>query len=365
MKYPLTNKSFGTEERAAILSVVNSDRLTMGERVKEFEQEFASFAGKKYAMMFNSGSSANLVAIAALYYKGRIRRGDEVIVPALSWSTTYSPLQQYGLKLKVVDITDTLNIDVAQLENALTSRTTMVVAVNILGNPAQLDAIRAFANRHELAFFEDNCESMGATLYGRQCGSYGDIGTFSSFYTHHMNTIEGGMLVTDDWDLYEIALSLREHGWDRYLKPDGGFYNFIIPGYNVRPTEITAALGLMQLNRLPDEIRVRRRNAELFKELFGNDDRFKIQRENGESSWFSFTMISPDRRYYLTRMNEAGIEYRMICGGCFTEHPSAKHYNFEPLNGLPKAKEAHWKGFFVGNWGTPMDEQLHWLKESL
>jgi len=365
MRYPLTNKSFGAEEKAAILSTIESDCLTMGDRVKEFEQAFARFAGKKYAMLLNSGSSANLIAVAAMYYQGRIRRGDEVIVPALSWSTTYSPLQQYGLKLKIVDITDTLNIDVTQLENAITSRTKMVVAVNILGNPAQLDTIRSFANRYNLAFMEDNCESMGATLYGRQCGSYGDIGTFSSFYTHHMNTIEGGMLVTDDWDLYETALSLREHGWDRYLKPDGGFYNFVLPGYNVRPTEITAALGLMQLERLPDEIKVRRENAAMFQDLFGADERFRIQRETGESSWFSFTMISNDRKYYLERMKGAGIEYRMICGGCFTEHPAAKHYNFEPLNGLPMAKEAHWKGYFIGNWGVPMEKELHYLKETL
>ena len=112
-------------------------------------------------------------------------------------------------------------------------------------------------------------------------------------------------------------------------------------------------------------IKTRRENAALFRELFGADDRFRLQRENGESSWFSFTMISPDRRYYLNRMNEAGVEYRMICGGCFTEHPASKHYNFEPLNALPKAKEAHWKGFFVGNWGVPMEGQLRYLKEVL
>src|SRR6185295_16031545 len=227
MKYPLTNKSFYGEEKAAILSVINSGRLTMGPTVMEFETEFAKFVGKKYCIMTNSGSSANLLAVAAMFHKGMFRRHDEAIVPALSWSTTYAPLQQYGLKLKVVDINDTLNIDVAQLENAISQRTKMIVGVNILGNPAQLDTLRAFANRYSLAFFEDNCESMGATLYGRQAGSYGDIGTFSSFYTHHMNTIEGGMLVTDNWELYEIALSLREHGWDRYLRPDGGFYNFV------------------------------------------------------------------------------------------------------------------------------------------
>ena len=365
MRYPLTKKKIDQEEKAAILSALNSDRLTMGPIVLEFEMEFAKFAGKKYCMMVNSGSSANLIAVAAMFHKGMFQRGDEAIVPALSWSTTYAPLQQYGLKLKVVDIDDTLNIDVTQLENALTPRTKMLVGVNILGNPAQLDTLRAFANRYGLAFLEDNCESMGATLYGRQCGSYGDIGTFSSFYTHHMNTIEGGVLVTNDWDLYEIALSLREHGWDRYLKPDGGFYNFVLPGYNVRPTEITAALGVIQLKRLPNEIVVRRKNAAIFQSLFANDERFKIQRENGESSWFSFTMISADRKYYIDRMKAAGIEYRMICGGCFTEHPAAKHYNFEPVGSLPVAKQAHWKGFFVGNWGVHMDEQLHYLKEVL
>ena len=149
------------------------------------------------------------------------------------------------------------------------------------------------------------------------------------------------------------------------MRPDGGFYNFVYPGYNVRPTEITGALGLMQLNRLQDEVKVRRANAKIFKELFGKDERFQTQRETGESSWFSFTMISHDRKYYLERMKEQGIEYRMICGGCFTEHPAAKHYNFEPQGTLPVAKAAHWKGFFVGNWGVDMEEQLLHLKATL
>ena len=258
MFYELAASSWGEEERAAIARVVESDRFTMGPCVAEFEATFAAYLGREHAVMVNSGSSANLVAIASLFFRKQrpLQRGDEVIVPALSWSTTYHPLQQYGLRLKFVDIErDTLNVDCAQLAAALGPRTRMIVAVSILGNPAALDVMRDFADAHDLIFFEDNCESLDAELNGRKTGAFGDIAAHSFFFSHHIATMEGGMAVTDDAELYHLMRSLRAHGWTRDLPPDSPVYTprdddfyeayrFILPGYNLRPMEMSGAIGL-------------------------------------------------------------------------------------------------------------------------
>ena len=192
MVYELAASTWGNEELEAIQRVVSSGRYTMGPEVGAFEEDFARYFGKRYAVMVNSGSSANLIAVASLFYKADrpLERGDEVIVPAISWSTTYHPLQQYGLKLRFVDVDpETLNIDADQLDAAVGPRTRMIVGVSILGNPAPLDRLRAFADRHDLVFLEDNCESMDAELNGRKTGTFGDIGTFSFFFSHHVSTM--------------------------------------------------------------------------------------------------------------------------------------------------------------------------------
>jgi CDP-6-deoxy-D-xylo-4-hexulose-3-dehydrase len=182
--YELAVSNWGDEEHAAIASVVESGRFTMGPRVAEFEDAFARYLGRRHGVMVNSGSSANLIAVASLFYKRDrpLRAGDEVIVPALGWSTTYHPLQQYGLRLKFVDIDlDTLNIDCGRLEAAMSDRTRMILSVSILGNPAALDVLRDFADARGLYFLEDNCESLDAELNGRKAGSFGDMGTHSFF----------------------------------------------------------------------------------------------------------------------------------------------------------------------------------------
>src|SRR5215469_14729639 len=173
MFYDLAANTWGPEETEAIQRVLASGRLTIGPNVAAFEEAFAAYHGRRYAVMVNSGSSANLLSVAALFYKKDrpLQRGDEVIVPAISWATTYHPLQQYGLKLKIVDVElDTINLDTSQIETAIGPRTRAIVGVSILGNPAALDTMRQFADEHGLYFFEDNCESMDAELKGRKAG---------------------------------------------------------------------------------------------------------------------------------------------------------------------------------------------------
>src|SRR5262249_49786223 len=204
MYYDLASSTWGPEETEAIRRTLERGRFTMGEEVAAFEQECARYFGMRYGVMANSGSSANLIAVAALFYKKErpLQRGDEVIVPAISWSTTFHPLQQYGLKLKFVDVElETLNMDVRKLERALTPKTRMIVAVSILGNPAALDIIQKFAQTHGLYLLEDNCESMDAEVAGRKTGTFGHLNTFSFFFSHHISTMEGGIVLTNDREL--------------------------------------------------------------------------------------------------------------------------------------------------------------------
>lgn len=384
MFYDLASSSWGQEEVDAMHRVIASGMFTMGENVRRFEDDFARKFGTRHALMVASGSAANLVGVAALFYAGErpLRRGDEVIVPAISWATTYYPLQQYGLRLRFVDVElDTLNIDVSKLEEALTPRTRMVVAVSILGNPCALDVLRAFCDRHGLILFEDNCESMGATLNGKPCGTFGDIGTFSTFFSHHISTMEGGVLVTDDTELYHVAKSMRAHGWTRDLPKNSGVfepkeddfyeaYRFILPGYNARPLELSGAIGIEQLKKLHGMVETRRANAKLFVDLMKGDERFIIQRENGRSSWFAFTIIlnprmKAERTRVMDALKKADIGYRIITGGNFLRHDVIKYFDYECVGEMRNADLAHDRGFFVGNHPRDLRPQIERLREVL
>jgi CDP-4-dehydro-6-deoxyglucose reductase, E1 len=384
MFYELAANTWGAEELAAIERVIASNRFTIGPHVAAFEQAFADYHGRKYAVMVNSGSSANLLCVAALFYKKDrpLQRGDEVIVPAISWATTYHPLQQYGLRLKIVDIEiDTLNMDTRQLAAAMSPRTRAVMGVSILGNPAALDVTRQFADQHGLYFIEDNCESMDAELGGRKAGTFGHLSTFSSFFSHHISTMEGGMVTTDDRELFELVKSMRAHGWVRdlpadsliYEKRDDDFYEayrFILPGYNVRPIELSGAIGVEQLKKLPAMTAARRKNWMLFQRLFTGDNRFIIQRENGKSSAFSFTLvINPacgvSRKRIFAALKQADIGYRIITGGCITRHDVIRHYDYQSVGDLANANLAHDQGFFVGNHPFDLTPQIEKLREVL
>ena len=384
MLYPLSSNSWNKEEAAVFQQVLEKGRFTMGDSVKEFETAFAYKFRVPNALMVSSGSMANLIALSAFFYKKErpLERGDEVIVPSISWATTYYPLQQLGLKLKFLDVElDTLNMDVSRLEEALTPKTRMVVAVSILGNPCALDILRTFCDKYELYLFEDNCESMGALLNGKLCGTFGDIGTFSTFFSHHISTMEGGIIVTKDEEIYHLAKSLRAHGWTRDIPPDSSIYNknsddfyeayrFILPGYNARPLELSGALGIEQLKKLDSLLAIRKQNAKVFVDLFGQDERFIIQKENGSSSWFSFTIIlnprySRDRSQVIKALRENEIEFRMITGGCFLRHDVIRYFDYETVGDIINANIAHDHGFFVGNHPVDIRLQIEKLWEVL
>jgi len=367
-KYSLATSTWDERELEAIQSVIDRDSYTMGDSVRQFEEDFCKFTGSKYTVMVSSGSAANLIATAALFYTKNpmLKRGDEVIVPAVSWSTTYSPLQQYGLKLKFVDIDlDTLNYDLEALESAITSNTKMIMVVNLLGNPNDFDVINSFIKDKDIFIFEDNCESMGAEYKGQQTGTFGIVSTFSTFFSHHMATMEGGFVATNNEELYHILLSLRAHGWTRNLpqqnhvsnKSDDWFeesFRFVLPGYNVRPVEMSGAIGIEQLKKLPSFLKQRRENAKLFVELFKNHPDFLIQKDIDNSSWFGFSLIiKPDsslkRKDVISKLQENKIDCRPIVTGNFTRNEVMKYFDYEIHQKLVNADYLHENGFFVGN----------------
>ncbi len=378
INYPLSDDTWGQEEIDAINRVIESKRFTMGEKTKEFEKYFASFFGSKYAVMVNSGSSANLIAIAALIYSGKLKKGDEVIVPAISWSTTYFPLYQYGLKLKFIDINiKTLNMETQQLESAIGPRTRAIFAVNLLGNPNDYTKILSLCDKYDLILIEDNCEAMGAKYGNKYAGTFGKISTFSMFYSHHICTMEGGVAVTDDEELWQFMLPLRAHGWTRdlpksstiYQKSENEFYesyNFILPGYNLRPLEIEAATGIEQLRKLDKILSVRRENARCFRNLFANNADIEIQEEIGLSSWFGFSLILKNRLknkrdLVVEKLAQNGIETRPIVAGNFVRNECIKFFNYE-LNGpLINADYVHENGFFIGNHSSNIEGKIEYL----
>lgn len=384
MQYKLATTTWDNKEIEAIQKVIDSNVYSMSKYVEQYESEFASHFGSRYAVMTSSGSTANLIMTAALFFRkeNKLQRGDEIIVPAVSWSTTYFPLQQYGLKVKFVDIDlETLNYDLVALEEAISNATRAIMIVNLLGNPNDFNEINRIIGDREILVLEDNCESMGAMYQGKQCGTFGLMGSFSSFFSHHIATMEGGMVVTDDEECYHLLLALRAHGWTRNLpkknkvaeKSDNWFkesFRFVIPGYNVRPLEMSGAIGSEQLKKLPHFIDQRRANAELFVETFKNDDRFFIQKEIGTSSWFGFSFIIKEssglkRSEILKILEGANIEYRPIVTGDFTKSESLQYFDYEIHREVKNARYLDENGFFVGNSHEDLTSEVKFLYETL
>ena len=383
--YPLATATWDDAEYKAIQRVVKSGMFTMGAHVQEFEKQFAAYTGSNYCVMVNSGSSANLLMVAALRFRkeNSLETGDEIIVPAVSWSTTYHPLQQYGLKLKFVDIDrDTLNYDLSALSEAVTDKTRAIMVVNLLGNPNDFDAINHIINGKNITVIEDNCESLGAQFNGRQAGTFGVMGSYSAFFSHHISTMEGGMVVTDDEELYHIMLSVRAHGWTRNLpkhnkltgtKSDDAFvesFKFVLPGYNLRPLEMSGAIGIEQVRKLPGLVSERRRNAAKFQALMADYPQLRIQREIGESSWFGFSMIvepdAPFTRSDLVRIfAEHHIDVRPIVAGNFAKNEVLRWFDYEIHGTLKNAEDVDANGLFIGNHHYPLDQQFDLLRKAL
>ena len=375
---PLASSSWDGDELKAIQEVISSGNFTMGSKVSEYEAQFTDYFGAKYAVMTSSGSAANLLMVASLFMtrRNKFKRGDEIIVPTVSWSTTYSPLQQYGLKLVFVDIDPfTLNFDIQKLSKAISKKTKAIFAVNILGNPNDFISIKKMTENRDITVLEDNCASMGAQFEGQYAGTFGLMGTFSTFFSHHISTMEGGCVVTNNEEIYHILLALRAHGWTRDVpkenhitatKINNSFeesFKFVLPGYNVRPLNMSGAIGLEQLKKLSKIITVRRENAKSFQNLFEDHPYIQIQKELGTSSWYGFAIIikehaNVDRQDIVNKLSKNGVEVRPIVAGNFLRHEVIKYFDHRIEGETEAAEYLDKKGLYIGNHHFDIRKQL-------
>tara|TARA_B100000886_G_scaffold200312_1_gene138254 strand:+ start:14995 stop:16161 length:1167 start_codon:yes stop_codon:yes gene_type:complete len=377
--YPLASSSWDHEEIEAIHEVIDSDIFTMNTRVRKFEQEYADFFGHKNAVMCNSGSSANLLMLALLKLKYKL--DGDIIVPAVGWSTSYFPVNQYGFKLNFVDVsTETYNIDVNKIEEAITEESCAILCINLLGNPCEFDEINKIASRHELVVIEDNCESMGAKYNGKYTGSHGLIGTQSFFFSHHMTTMEGGMVVVEDDEDANWLRSLRAHGWCRDLTDDnklfkktGGWkdnFTFVLPGYALRPLEFSGAIGSAQLKKWPSMMDKRLQNKEYFFEKFDNQSWIRLQKECQDSSWFCFGCVMQGplkgkRDEVVSAMSKAGIQSRPLASGNWLVQPVVKMMDYTAKGTYEAAEDIEANGFFVGNGTTDLRKGIDKMYETI
>ncbi len=386
MSYQLASKSWDEKEYQAIMGVLSDDYYKMGSICKNFEEAYAEWNGAKYAVFCNSGSSANLLAVAAMHHDPRQAQDErkEILVPAVSWSTTYYPITQMRYEPVFVDVSEaSFNICIEDLKSKITSNTKAIFAVNLLGNPCNYKVIKSLCEEHNLYLLEDNCESMGAVYKEKKTGTLGNIGTHSTFFSHHMSTMEGGICVTDDELTYEIMKSLRAHGWVRdvdnkelfysyFQKPKSDFdefFHFVLPGYNFRPTEVQGAIGIQQIKKLDSFITARLENAMYLKSLLSqHHQRIHLQTEEdgAVSSWFGFGLLFENQ----TAKNEAaqtlinnGVECRPIVSGNMLRQPVFSGYM--KAEKLPGAEKIHDCGIMVGNHQFPIKEQISFLMDLL
>lgn len=370
-KIPLASPSYGFEEVTEAIQSLVSTWVTMGSKVKKFEEKFAKYVGVKHAIMVNSGSSANLLAFAILTnpaLESRLQPGDEVITPALTWATTVYPLINNGLKPVFVDVKlDSYNIDVDKIEAAISKKTKAILPVHLLGNPANIEQIKEIAKKHDLLIIEDTCEAHGAEFDGKKVGSFGDISTFSFFMSHHITTMEGGMLLTNNEEYYEIGKALRAFGWVRdlenkselakkYHEIDSRFL-FVNIGFNIRPTEIQGGFGLNQIDKLDNFIQMRRENVEFWNESlskYGNYLQLPTEAPKSKHVSFGYSILVKDSAPFTCKqlmdyLESRKIEVRPVMSGNITKQPSAKLYDYKVSGNLQNSTKIMNNALFMPN----------------
>ena len=376
MYWNLQENVIGESETSLLVSFVReAPRLTQSDNVQRFENDFSKWQGSEFSVFVNSGSSANLLLVSALKELNGWSEGDEVIVPAVTWPTTVTPIIQNGLKPVFVDINlDDLSFDYDRIEPRITSRTQAIFIVHLLGFPADVERVRQIAEAHDLVIIEDCCESHGAKQGGVKVGSLSLAGTFCVYWGHHIASIEGGIVTTDSQDLYNLLLLKRSHGLARELPrhyhseikrqhPDIDFnFLFLTDGFNFRNTEFNAVLGLSQLKKLDQYIAIRNQNHDQFlgicKEFSGE---LLTLDASGKSS-FSLPFFFRDaqkKKGFQKYAADCGIENRPIIGGNLLRQPFLKEYYEEDQ--FKNSDFVHTNGFYIGNNQFVNDDRMKYL----
>ncbi len=363
--FPLIDNAFEIDDLMAGINILLKGKITMSEITLKFEKKFAKLVGSKYALMVNSGSSANLLSFFSLINPKnhtRLKKNDECLIPALCWSTSLWPIIQSGLKPKFVDVNvETLNVDLEDLKRKISKKTKAVLAVHILGNSTNMRELMHIVKKNKLTLIEDTCESLGSKFKNKSLGTFGRFGTYSFYPSHQITSGEGGMIVCNDKKDYEIIHSLRAHGWDRGLnKKNNKSFNFINSGFNLRPLDLTASIGLSQLKKLNKFKSQRSQNRKSIinglrlSKKWQNQFTFIKPINSLTPSWFGLPILL-DKKYikiknkFLRKLNKNKIETRPIISGNFLNQPCIKLYKLKKKGQKFRgSQEIENRGFFIG-----------------
>tara|TARA_B100000886_G_scaffold339950_1_gene307099 strand:+ start:128 stop:1357 length:1230 start_codon:yes stop_codon:yes gene_type:complete len=372
--YKLSEDAFSKKDIDEAIKVLKSKKITMSNKTLEFEKNFAKFVGAKYALMVNSGSSANLLSVFAScnpLRKKNINKGDEAIIQGLCWSTSLWPLVQAGLKPIFVDVdVNTFNVKTKDIIKSITNKTKVIMLVHVLGNSGEIDKIKKICQKKKITLIEDTCESLGTKYKKKYLGTFGDFGSFSFYYSHQITSGEGGMIVCNNFKDYQILCSMRAHGWSRGLKIgiklkkkyrnlDDRFL-FINSGFNLRPLDVSAAIGNNQLKRINQFIKIRNYNRKKIINKLVNSKYWKKQftflnpAKYIQPSWFGLPILV-DPKYtkvknrFLKYLEKNKIENRPIISGNFLNQPSIDLFKLNlKKKKLIGAQEIENRGFFIG-----------------
>ena len=368
--YPLLINGLNKNDLNQGVKVLKSGKITMAAKTEEFEKKFKKKLNSKYALMVNSGSSANLLSVFASCNpkrKNRFKPGDHAIIQTLCWPTSLWPLVQAGLKVNFVDIDPlTLNVKADELLKKVTKKTKVILIINVLGISPDIKKIQNFCKSKKIILIEDNCESLGAKYQKKNLGTFGDFGTFSFFYSHQITSGEGGMVICKDKDDYEILKALRSHGWSRdqetarkYPKLDPR-YIFINSGFNLRPTDISAAIGISQFKKLEKFKNIRSHNrTKIIKSLMKNpkwNNQFhfiQVPKKVSPSYMVFPILLNPKyinkKHAFINYIESKGIETRPVISGCFTNQPASKLFKLNEKNyKFPGSEKVQKLGFVIG-----------------
>ena len=395
---PVSGRVFGATEISHLVDASLDFWLTTGRFAAEFERAFARVMDVRHAFLVNSGSSANLVAVSTLTSRSlgerRLRPGDEVITVATGFPTTVNPIIQNRLVPVFVDVDiPTYNIDVTQLDAALSDRTRAIVIAHTLGNPFNLDAVTAFARKHDLFLVEDCCDAVGARYGGRSVATFGDLATVSFYPAHHITMGEGGAVLAQKPAFKRIIESFRDWGRDCWCDPGkentcgkrfdwqlgdlphGYDHKYIYShiGYNLKLTDMQAAVGLAQLQRLDEFIATRRRNFALLRAALDDLQDVLVLPEatpNSEPSWFGFPILvrkgAPFTRNELVRhLENRKIATRLLFGGNLVRQPAYAEVEFRTVGDLANADSVMESCFWVGVYPGLTEEMMGWIAQSI
>lgn len=381
--YPLLHDGFNKKDIKEGMNVLASRQITMSKITSDFEKKFAKKVGAKYAVMVNSGSSANLLAAFAScnpMRKNIFKKDQEFLIPAICWSTSLWPFYQAGLKPVFVDAdVNTLNININDLKKKITKRTKVIVLIHVLGNSSNMNEIRSICKKRKIILVEDTCESLGSTYKKKFLGTFGDFGTFSFYYSHQITSGEGGMIICNNDEDYDILLSLRSHGWARKLIKQKKYekkYNnldnrfiFLNSGFNLRPTEIQAAIARNQFKRLDSLKKIKQKNhSKIIYHLtkhknWSNQFTFILENKDVNANWFGLSILINNpyifkKKKFIDYLSKVGVENRPIISGNFINQPSFKLFNFTAQKRtLLGSQEIEDRGFFIGLGNQPVNKK--------